>query len=233
MVSDQKQSAKKNELESLANSSKTLSSAIAQKTSDRFEFLKATAIGGVFFLLPLIIIGSFLVKMGQFCIVAAKSLEAIFPIQAIGGQVLLFVAGLVTVVAACFIAGLIAQWSVAKRFTERIEKQLQIAFPRYTLVKDRLSGNIGGDHFRTDLKTVLVHGHDGCYRMGVEVERTSDEWATIYFPGSPDPWTGQVAIVPNSQLQPLEVDFTAAMSTLEKLGRQFQSTTKANSLLKH
>jgi hypothetical protein len=77
----------------------------------------------------------------------------------------------------------------------------------------------------------LVRGHDGCYRLGIEVERTSGDWATIYFPGSPDPWAGQVAVVPNSQLQTLEVDFIAAMTTLEKLGRQFQATTKADLVL--
>jgi uncharacterized membrane protein len=146
---------------------------------------------------------------------------------------LLFAAGLVAVVACCFLAGLVAQRSFAKRFTERIEKQLQIAFPRYTIVKDRLSGNIGGEHFKSELKTVLVRGHDGCYRLGLEVERTSGDWATIYFPGSPDPWAGQVAIVPNSQLQTLEVDFIAAMTTLEKLGRQFQATTKADLILRN
>lgn len=205
---------------------------VAPKASGKLEFLKATAIGGIFFLLPLIIIGGFLIKLGQFSIIAAKSLEAFIPIQAVGGYLLLDVAGLLLVVLACFAAGLIAQRSFAKRFTERIEKQLQIAFPRYSIVKDRLSGNIGGQQFKSDLKTVLVHGHDGCYRLGIEVERTCEEWATIYFPGSPDPWSGSVAIVPNSQLQNLEVDFIAAMTTLEKLGRQFQSTTHANLLLK-
>jgi hypothetical protein len=32
-------------------------------------------------------------------------------------------------------------------------------------------------------------------------------------------------------LQTLEVDFIAAMTTLEKLGRQFQATTKADLVL--
>ena len=197
----------------------------------KIAFLRTTAIGGVFFLLPLIIIGTFIFNFAKFCVATAKAIEGVVPLQAFGGYLALLAVGLLATVLACFVSGLIAKRSIAQQFTETIEKQLQIAFPRYSIVKDRLSGNIGGEHFRTDLKTVLVLGHDGCYRLGVEVERPSEEWATIYFPGSPDPWSGQVAIVPTDKLKPLDVEFISAMNTLEKLGRGFQSAIQSDKIL--
>jgi uncharacterized membrane protein len=203
---------------------------IQEKARGHFEFLKTTAIGGIFFLLPLIIIGTFLAKLAQFSVAGAKMVEGFVPLQAIGGYTMLLVAGTFILLGLCFAAGLIAKRSIAKRFTETLEKQLQIAFPRYAIVKDRLSGNIGGEHFRAELKTVLVHGLDGCYRLGLEVEKGTGDWVTVYFPGSPDPWSGQVAIVPIDKVKELEVDFIAAMTTLEKLGRQLQSVTKVSDL---
>jgi len=187
------------------------------------EFLKSTAIGGVFFLLPLIIIGTFLAKLVQYSVVAAKAIETVIPLQAMGGYVILLLAGLLLIIGLCFVAGLLAQRSIAKRFTEKIEKQLQIAFPRYTIMKDRLSGNIGSEHHRSELKSVLVLGHDGCYRLGFEVERNDQGWATVYFPGSPDPWSGQVAIVPCHMLRPNKADFMVAMTVMEKMGRELQA----------
>jgi uncharacterized membrane protein len=75
-----------------------------------------------------------------------------------------------------------------------------------------------------------VCGLDGCYRLGLEVEKGRGGWVTVYFPGSPDPWSGQVAIVPIDKVKELEVDFIAAMTTLEKLGRQLQSVAKVSDL---
>ena len=199
---------------------------IKQRAIRSVEFLKMTAIGGVFFLLPLIIIGTFLAKFVQFSVATARVLENVMPLKGFGGFAMVLVVGIGAIVALCFISGLLAKRSIARRFTEKIEKQLQIAFPRYAIVKDRLSGNIGGEIHRSELKTVLVQGHDGYYRLGLEVERGTSGWATIYFPSSPDPWAGQVAIVPEQQLQPLSVDFITAMTTLEKLGRDLQLVTK-------
>jgi uncharacterized membrane protein len=192
---------------------------IHHRAKNGVNFLKTTAIGGVFFLLPLIIIGAFLSKVVQYALVAAKAIDTVLPLNAIGGYPVLLLAGVLVIIAGCFFSGLVAKRSFARRFTESIEKQLQIAFPRYTIVKDRLSGNIGGELHRSELKPVMVLGHDGCYRLGLEVERSSAEWITVFFPGSPDPWAGQVAIVPGTALRPIDVDFMAAMTSLEKLGR--------------
>jgi uncharacterized membrane protein len=192
------------------------------------NFLKTTAIGGVFFLLPLIIIGAFLSKVVQYGLVAAKAIDNVLPLNAMGGYPVLLLAGVLVIVAGCFFSGLVAKRSFARRFTESLEQKLQIAFPRYTIVKDRLSGNIGGELHRSELKTVMVLGHDGCYRLGLEVERTNSEWITVFFPGSPDPWAGQVAIVPESTVRAVEVDFIAAMTSLEKLGRGLQQISQVD-----
>lgn len=204
--------------------------AIKKQAVQGIGFLRTTAIGGVFFLLPLVIIGSFLGKFVQVSFSIAKSLENVFPLQAIGGIATVLLTGAAVLIGLCFFAGLIAKRSFARRFTETLEKQLQIAFPRYAIVKDRLSGNIGGESHRSELKSVLVRGHDGCFRLGLEVERGSGELVTVYFPNSPDPWSGQIALVPQQMIQPLNVDFMEAMTTFEKLGRDFQKVSNCNEL---
>jgi uncharacterized membrane protein len=202
-----------------------------QIVSQKFQFLRTTAIGGVFFLLPLIIIGTFLGKFAQFCVGVAKTVESIVPLERIGGYTMLLAAGAAGVIGLCFLAGLIAKRSIAKRFTETIEKQLQIAFPRYAIVKDRLSGNIGGVEHKSELVPVLVCNSDGTYRFGLVVEKGNLSWSTVYLPGSPDPWAGEVHLVEQSKIRPIDTDFMQVMNSLEKLGRNLQSILKSEQVL--
>lgn len=198
---------------------------LQQQAKHHIGVLKTTAIGGVFFLLPIVIIATFLAKFAQYSIWAAKAIEQYIPLQSVGGYPMLLVVGSILIVGLCFAAGLIARRSLARQFTETVEKQIQIAFPRYAIIKDRISGNIGGETFRTDLRPVLVLGHDGNYRFGLVVEEGASGWKSIYFPGSPDPWAGEVAIVSSDKVAMVNIDFIQAMTCLEKLGRGLQKTT--------
>ena len=196
---------------------------LTQRAKRIWELLATTAIGGVFFLLPLFVVGMFVVKLVQVAIYVANSLQGVVPIESVGGYGMLVAVGLCSVLAICFGAGIIAKRSIAKQFTEQIEKYLQIAFPRYTIVKDRISGNIGSKHFRSDLNTVWILGIDDSYRIGFAVEGVDQDWVTVYIPGAPDPWSGEVRVIAREKLKWVDVDFMAAMTSLEKLGRDLQS----------
>ena len=56
-------------------------------------------------------------------------------------------------------------------------------------------------------------------RMAFEVERAQSGCVTIYLPGAPDPWAGIVAYVDEDRVQPLPVEFSDAVASLEMLGR--------------
>ncbi len=77
---------------------------LKQQAKQHVDFLRTTAIGGVFFLLPLVIIGTFLAKFAQYSIIAAKAVDSVVPLQAIGGYPMLLAIGVALVVAACFFA---------------------------------------------------------------------------------------------------------------------------------
>lgn len=196
---------------------------VTQRAKKIWELVFTTGIGGVFFLLPLFVVGAFFVQLVEVAIYAARSLEGIVPIESVGGYAMLVTVGMAAILAICFAAGLVAKRSIAKQFTEQVEKFLQIAFPRYAIVKDRISGNIGGKHFRADLKTVWILEIDRSYRIGFAVECVDADWVTVYVPGAPDPWTGEVRVFAREKLKWVDVDFITAMTSLEKLGRDLQS----------
>ena len=154
-------------------------------------FLKTTAIGGLIFLLPLIVVGALLGQVVQIVLMVAEVLGEWIPVNTVGGWALVFVLAVVVVLLCCFLAGLAARRSLAKRFAQTIEKNLLLLFPRYAIFKDQMAGTIGGDESKPRLKPVLVEFNDAT-RIAFEVERIDAGPVAIYLPGAPDPWSGSV-----------------------------------------
>src|SRR5215475_252213 len=94
-------------------------------------FLATTALGGVIFLLPLIVIGTLAGKVAQVVFAIASSLSHTLPIDSAQGWALLVLLAIVVVLAACFLAGLVARWTLGQRLAAWMEQNLTLLFPRY------------------------------------------------------------------------------------------------------
>lgn len=191
------------------------------RVSRSFGVLKTTAIGGVFFLLPLIVIGALMGQILQVAWVAAKAVHEYLPITSVGGYGLLVCCAILLLLLLCFSAGVAARRSLGRRFTESVETYLLMLFPRYAIFKEQLTGNIGGEVLHNRLKPVLVEMPEG-QRFAMEVERglvDDTSRVTVFLPGSPDPWSGSVVVVESCRVKRLDVPFAHAIATSEQLGR--------------
>lgn len=183
-----------------------------------FSFLRTTAIGGLIFLLPLVVIGVLLGYVYNAVLLVYYPLREFIPVHTAVGVTVLFLAAVAAVLAACFFGGLAARRAIGRRFSETLEKQLVMVFPKYAIYKDIVAGNIGGDALAPSLAPVTVH-FDDYVRIGYEAGRTTSGLVIVYLPGSPDPWIGAVVLVEPQQVAPLEVDFNEAAAICERLGR--------------
>ncbi|MEM6365437.1 MAG: DUF502 domain-containing protein [Planctomycetota bacterium] len=196
------------------------------------SFLRATAIGGIFFLLPLIVICVLIGQVASVVYSAAVAIQpnipAWLPINEPTGIALIVAIVVLLIVLACFTAGILASRSIAKQFIRWVEKYLLMLFPRYAIFKEQLSGNIGGDIAKNALKPVTVRMHDHV-RIAFEVQRATEAevgdvavdhetTVTLFIPGSPDPWSGQVIQVNADQVTPLETTVPDVLGAYEKLG---------------
>lgn len=194
---------------------------VTEQVKRSFGFLRTTAIGGIFFLLPLVVVAFLLGQVAQVVWVVVKELNNYLPTQTPLGYASLFFAAIALIVLACFMCGIIARRSLASKFTTVVEKYLLMLFPRYAIFKEQLSGNIGGEVFKNCLCPVLIN-LEFYQRVAFEVERTMDNRVVCYLPGSPDPWSGTVIIVKDTQVQRMDVDFGETLGAFEKLGQDTQ-----------
>jgi uncharacterized membrane protein len=180
---------------------------------------KTTVLGGIFFLLPFAVVVFLIGELAAIVVPVAKQLQPYLPESNLFGYVsLATLLAIALLIALCFLAGVIARRSFASRFSSQIEKYLLMLFPRYAIIKDQMASNIGGAASRPQLAPVLVRFDDAA-RMGFEVERTDGSLVTVYLPGSPDPWQGQVVHVQRDRVTPLGADFGQAIAMCETLGR--------------
>jgi len=192
------------------------------------RFLRTTAIGGLLFLLPLIVVGALIGQVVPIVLTVAESLGEILPgfVKTPGGIALLILLAIVILLLLCFAAGILARKSFGRNLSEAFEKKLLLLFPRYAILKDQMADSIGGDQTKPQMKPVLVR-FDDCVRVGFETERNEEaQVVTVYLPGSPDPWAGKVVLVNVDRVEALKTDFGSTVATCEQLGRGSSAAIK-------
>lgn len=192
---------------------------IVRKSKRFINFLKTTAIGGLLFLLPLIVLGALFGQIAPIVVSVASFLNEYIPVKTATGIAILVGLSIAIILLLCFVAGMFARWSLGRKISVAFEKRLALLFPRYSVLKDQMADTIGGNETKPQMKPVLVM-FDEYQRIAFETERDEKKGlATIYLPGSPDPWSGKVVILKLERVTRLDTDFGHAAATCEQLGR--------------
>lgn len=188
-----------------------------QHVKRSFHIIRSTLIGGVIFLLPLMVLGFLVGQIAPYAyaLFKAESENPHFDSPwAYAVAVAITVLGLLLL---CMLAGLAAQVSIGRKLAGKFEKNLTLLFPRYAIFKDQLAGNLGGEYAAERLIPVTIPYLTG-QRVGFEIERDNTR-VVVYLPGSPDPWTGEFVLFPPTDVTRFEAPTADLLSCYEKLGR--------------
>ncbi len=184
-----------------------------------FSIWKTTILGGVIFLLPFAIVVFLIGQLAQIIYSIAAQLDGAVPEWSMGGVSAAVVLATLGLVVLCYLAGLAARRSFGRRFSEKVERNLSLLFPRYVIWKSQLASNVGAHEGAAAMRPVLVTFDDAA-RVGFEIERTiGRDQVTLYLPGAPDPWTGHVVHVAAERVKPLSLSFAEAAALCESMGR--------------
>ncbi len=180
------------------------------------RFLKITILGGVLFLIPVIVLVVLLGKAVELMLAVAEPLAKYVPIDSIADVAIGNILAVIFLMLLCFIAGLIARTRPAQKLAGRIESGVLDKIPGYTLIKG-MATNLSEEH-TASLRSVLVT-QDGVERLGLEVERVADERVAVLFPDVPNPWSGSVEIIAAAHVKLLDASVKDIFKIAEQLGR--------------
>jgi uncharacterized membrane protein len=180
-------------------------------------FIKTTTLGGLFVLLPIVIVASLATTVilairaaaqGAIGIFVGKQAEAIpFPIM--------LTIGVMVVIS--FFLGLAMISQAGRRCGGWIERKILIRVPGY-IVARAVVGGLANTRREGVVKPVLMTLSDGVECFALIIETHSDGRYTIYIPNSPNPSSGSVRIVKHSLVRELDGHIPDIAAALQQWG---------------
>ncbi|WP_224488222.1 DUF502 domain-containing protein [Robertkochia flava] len=181
------------------------------------SFIKTTIIGGILFLIPIVIVIIILTKAFQIMMKIAQPLGRLIPVEKIGGVALANIIAVLGILLLCFLAGLLANRKNLKRMQTNLEDNVLINIPGYRFIKGITDGIKSNEKASEHFLPVLAEFDDNA-QVGFEIERTDKNRVVVYLPGSPNPWSGTVVYVAPERIIKLDMTPKDVIKMLQQLG---------------
>jgi uncharacterized membrane protein len=188
-------------------------------------FVKTTLVGGLAFLVPVVLLGLVVGKAAGLVRRVARPLAARLPVDSLFGVAAADAVVVMLVILGCFLAGLLARASLANGVVRRVEAGVLWRIPGYGLLK-ALTQSLDQRLPAPSMHPVLIHFDDAA-QLAFEVDRLADGRRVIYLPSAPGPRAGSVLIMDQDRVEPVPISCAAAIGALSGLGRGIGASLSA------
>ena len=180
------------------------------------NFLKTTLLGGLFLLLPIMLLWVGLQEIGGLLVTMATPIADMLPGKLFEDLLAPGVVALVLIVAASFVLGLAAKATWLRDLGRKFESSVLYKIPMYRMLKVISGALIDHDGSQVDVALVRdeTGGGDPCYIM----EKHADGRATVLLPWSPASFAGSIKVVQQSQLEVLPCSLDEFSRSLSQMG---------------
>ena len=134
------------------------------------KFIITTAIGGMLFLVPLVVITLIIGKAFQLMLWLAEPIDRLLPVDSIAGIGMVEILAVVLMLLLCLLAGLFARSQRARYFHHRTDSLVAELVPGYNWIKTVMK-NLAGETETERFKPVLVQ-FDDQRSLAFEMERS-------------------------------------------------------------
>ena len=180
------------------------------------NFLKTTLLGGLFILLPLMLLWIGLKEIGALLVDMATPIADLFPAGVFDNLTAPGVIALLIIIGTSFIFGLAARSVWLSSIGHNIENSILNRVPMYRMLKVISSALIDSD--TGDVKPALITddsgGGDPCY----VIEKHKDGRATVLLPWSPASFAGSIKVVQQSDLEYVSCSLDEFSRSLSQIG---------------
>jgi len=180
------------------------------------RFVKATIVGGLLFVIPLILMGLVLRRGLELVDKVVTPLAARFPDHRILGVGLTTILSAVVILLGSFVLGLAAQTAAGRRVREWLEWTILGKVPGYAMVKGILQGSTGLEG-EGAVPVVLARLEDA-WQLAFLVETHADGQNAVYVPGAPSPASGSIYFLPADRVRATDIPMTKALAMIRHFG---------------
>ncbi|MCP2026769.1 putative membrane protein [Flavobacterium sp. HSC-32F16] len=180
------------------------------------KIIKATFLGGILFLAPLVVLLIILEK--GYGIIQKVTLPLVnhLPRIHVLGVAIQELVGTLILILICFTAGLLARTAGAKKMIHKLENGILSFVPGYSFMKS-MNESIMGFESNQDLKVILVPTDAG-WQFAFLIEQIDENNFTVFVPDAPNPWSGSVCFVEKKDIREVGITQKEALASIRKLG---------------
>jgi len=180
------------------------------------KVIKATFLGGILFLVPLVVLLIILEKGYEILKKITLPLVSNLPRVHFLGLAIQELVGIAIILIICLIAGIIAKTRGAKKLIQKIEDRILSFIPGYSFMKNMNESMIGIES-NENLKVILVPTDAGL-QFAFLIEEINENNFAVFIPDAPNPRSGSVVFVEKKDITEIGISQKQAMSCIRKLG---------------
>ena len=184
---------------------------------DKFvDFLKTTIVGGLVFLVPLVLVSMVLKRGLEIASKVAKPVVEHFPAHQVAGIALGTIAAALLLTVVAFAAGLAARTERGRAVTRWVGESFLGAMPQYRVVTSMAEGLTKieqGDGLRPALVAI-----EDAWQICYVLEELAQGWVAVFIPQAPTPMSGNVMYVPADRVRRLDIKIGEAMQLVKRMG---------------
>lgn len=182
-----------------------------------FRVLKTTVLGGIVFLVPIIIFIAVIGKALELTHKLTTPLAGLLLADAAADPAVAQLLALAMLILICFVAGLVAKTALAGKLVQALEANVLDKIPAYALLKTKAESVLSFED-AASMHPVLAR-FDDSWQLALEIERIEGGKVVVFLPGAPDPWTGSVCIMTDDRVTPLDITIKSAGILMKRLGK--------------
>lgn len=179
--------------------------------------MKATILGGVLALAPLVIVVIILAKAFEISLRVAEPINRIIKLDTALGVVAVNLIALLLIVGFCYLAGVLAQKAFLSGRMQKLEGLLIDLIPGYAAFRVVVGSMSSKENMEDRMKPVLVR-FDDYDQIAFEIEKGKGQ-SVLFLPGTPSAWSGSSAVVDQERVTYLNVPAHQAVKLMRIFGR--------------
>jgi len=180
------------------------------------KFLKTTIVGGMLFLVPVILLLVILNHAMRLVGKVAAPIAAEFPVHEIAGVAVASLLAVLVLLVLAFLAGLVARTDTGRAVMRWFEESLLGGLPQYRMMKTMAEG-LAQVEGTSGIKPALV-SIEGGWQIGYVLEEMHAGWIAVFLPQAPTPMSGNVMYMPSDRVRLLDMPIGEAMLLVKRLG---------------
>ncbi|MGA9237937.1 hypothetical protein [Robiginitalea sp.] len=165
------------------------------------RFFRTTVIGGILFLLPLVVLFIIFEKAHSILSVISDPISRKISdsIPGFDGSALISILLLILI---CFMGGLIFRSKKVKKVLQKLEDKVLIYIPGYSLMKSVTADTLGEDVANKLIPVRVADGED--WLLGFLIEEGKNH-STVFLPDAPRYDAGEIRILPTSSVVKMDI----------------------------